>query len=267
MLIWQINALSMKENNMKKMNHKKITVPTAVFILILCIWEMTVRIADIPLYILPAPSKILLAVVSERNMLFLHGMVTLKETVIGLILAALFGILLAIIMDRFELFRTAAYPILVVSQTVPVIVLAPIFIIYLGFGMAPKILIVVLMCFFPIVISFADGMRHVDKNQVNLARLFGAGRLRTYSLVKIPGAAPALFSGLKVAATYSITGAVVGEWLSSDCGLGYYMLRVKNGFMLDKVFACVVVIVLLSLLMNGCVKILQYILMPNLRKK
>lgn len=251
---------------MKTISNKKIWVPTVVFIIILGIWEMAVRITDIPLYILPAPSKILSALISERNMLFMHGMVTLKETVIGLAIATVFGVILAIIMDKFELFRTATYPILVVSQTVPVIVLAPILIIYLGFGMAPKILIVILMCFFPIVISFADGMKQVDVNQVNLARLFGAGSLKIYSMVKIPAAASSLFSGLKVAATYSITGAVVGEWLSSNSGLGYYMLRVKNGFMLDKVFACVVVIVLLSLLMNGCVKMLQYFLMPHLRK-
>lgn len=251
---------------MKTISNQKIWIPMIVFLIILAIWEMTVHIAEIPLYILPAPSKILTALISERSMLFMHGMVTLKETVIGLVIATAFGVILAIIMDRYELFRTAVYPILVVSQTVPVIVLAPILIIYLGFGMAPKILIVILMCFFPIVINFADGMKHVDCNQVNLARLFGAGSLKIYSMVKIPAAASSLFSGLRVAATYSITGAVVGEWLSSNSGLGYYMLRVKNGFMLDKVFACVVVIVLLSLLMNGCVKMLQYFLMPHLRK-
>lgn len=251
---------------MRKVDNRKIYVPTVVFIIILGIWEMAVRISGIPLYILPAPSRIFSALIAERNMLFMHGMITLKETAIGLVIAVIAGIILAIVMDKFELFRTATYPIMVVSQTVPVIVLAPIFIIYLGFGMAPKILIVVLMCFFPIVINFADGMKQVDINQINLARLFGAGSLRTYSMVKIPAAAPSLFSGLKVAATYSITGAVVGEWLSSDSGLGYYMLRLKNGYMLDKVFACVVVIVLLSLFMNGCVKLLQYILMPNLRK-
>ncbi|WP_312092443.1 ABC transporter permease [Aminipila sp.] len=252
---------------MKTLSDKKIWVPLSVFIIILGLWELEVRAAKIPLYILPSPSKIISALYYERELLFLHGLVTLKETAAGLILAVILGVILAVIMDRFELFRTATYPLMVVSQTVPVIVLAPIFIIYLGFGMTPKILIVVLMCFFPIVISFADGMKQVDRNQVNLARLFGANNLKLYAMVKIPAAAPSLFSGLKVAATYSITGAVVGEWLSSNSGLGYYMLRVKNGFMLDKVFACVVVVVLLSLLMNGCVKLLQYILIPHMRRK
>ncbi len=251
---------------MNKKNNKNIWIPTLVFIAILVFWELGVKVSHVPLYILPAPSKIFSALISERALLFMHGMVTLKETAIGLFIAVVFAIILAIVMDKFELFRTAIYPIMVVSQTIPVIVLAPIFIIYLGFGMAPKILIVVLMCFFPVAINFADGMRQVDINQVNLAKLFGAGTLKIYTMVKIPAASSSLFSGLKVAATYSITGAVVGEWLSSNSGLGYYMLRVKNGFMLDKVFACVVVIILLSLLMNGCVKLLQYFLMPHLRK-
>lgn len=251
----------------KKILSKKIIVPSIVFIAILLFWEAAVRIAEVPLYILPAPSKIFLAIVSERSLLMAHSLVTLEETLIGLVLATFLGIVLAVIMDKFTLFRLATYPILVVSQTVPVIVLAPIFIIYLGFGLAPKILIVVLMCFFPIVISFADGMRQVDENQVNLARLFGANTRKVYIMVKIPAAAPSLFSGLKVAATYSITGAVVGEWLASTSGLGYYMLRVKNGFMLDKVFACVVVIVLLSLLMNGLIKAIQYFLIPQMRKR
>lgn len=251
---------------MEKFSDKKIWAPTLVFAAILALWETGVRITDTPLYILPAPSKIISALITERENLLFHGTVTLMETAVGLVAATVLGVVLAIVMDRFTAFRVSAYPLLVVSQTVPVIVLAPIFIIYLGFGMAPKILIVVLMCFFPIVISFADGMKQVDSNQVNLARLFGAGAWKVYTMVKIPAAAPSLFSGMKVAATYSITGAVVGEWLSSNSGLGYYMLRVKNGFMLDKVFACVAVIVLLSLFMNGIVKLLEYMMMPNLRK-
>ena len=117
------------------------------------------------------------------------------------------------------------------------------------------------------MINFADGMEQVDPNQVNLIRLFGARSWQVYTMIKIPAAAPSLFSGLKVAATYSITGAVVGEWLSSDSGLGYFMLRAKNGFMLDKVFACVVVVVVLSLCMNGLVKLLEIICIPHGRMR
>lgn len=112
------------------------------------------------------------------------------------------------------------------------IVLAPILIIYMGFGIAPKILTVILMCFFPIAVSFSDGLAQVDEEYVHLVRSYGASRLSAYRLVKIPAAIPALLSGLKVSATYSISGAVVGEWIGAQEGLGYYLLRVKNGYML-----------------------------------
>ena len=249
-------------------NYKKsILLPAGAIFMLLFFWEAFVRLTHTPLYVLPAPSKVLLTFMKELPTLWNHALVTLTETFIGILIAAALAMILAILMDAFGLFKAAVYPILVVSQTVPVIVLAPLFIIYLGFGMAPKILTVVLMCFFPIAISFADGMAQLDGNQINLIRSFGAKWYQVYGLVKIPGAVPSLFSGLRVAATYSVTGAVVGEWLSAERGLGYYMLRVKNGFMMDKVFACILTIVLLSLLMNGLVKLLQYGLLPHLRKQ
>ena len=243
----------------------RIALPAALMASLVALWELGVRLSDTPLYVLPAPGGVVAALLEGRGALLSHSVVTVGETLIGLLIAAAAGILLAVLMDACRPFKTAIYPLLVVSQTVPVIVMAPIFIIYLGFGLAPKVLTVVLMCFFPIVVSFADGMEQVDQNQINLIRAFGASRLQEYTFVKLPAAAPTLFSGLKVAATYSISGAVVGEWLASDKGLGYYMLRVKNGYMLDKVFACVLVVIALSLLMNGLVKLLAYWSMPHER--
>ncbi|NLT58405.1 MAG: ABC transporter permease [Clostridiales bacterium] len=248
--------------------HKKlanILLPAALMTAVLLLWEWYVRHFGVPLYILPKPSQIFETLVLERTVLFSNSLVTVGETLLGLLIAVVAGMLLAVVMDALPMFKTAIYPLLVVSQTVPVIVLAPIFIIYLGFGLAPKVLTVMLMCFFPIVVSFADGMEQIDPNQINLIRSLGAGRLQEYLLVKVPGAASALFSGLKVAATYSISGAVVGEWLSSDKGLGYYMLRAKNGYMLDRVFACVLVVILLSLAMNGLVRLARLVLLPHER--
>ena len=191
-----------------------------------------------------------------------------KTNVHNLVLAAMvLALALGILMDCFPMIRQGLYPVLVVTQTVPMIVLAPIFIIYMGFGAAPKILTVVLMCFFPVAVSFSDGLSQVDAEYVHLVRSYGAGQWKTYCLVKIPAAVPALLSGLKVAATYSISGAVVGEWIGSQEGLGYYLLRVKNGYMLDKVFACVAVIIFLSLCMNGLIRLYQYLGMPYLRKQ
>lgn len=235
----------------------------SVIAVLLLIWELVVRLADIPLYVLPAPSDMFLAFFSEFPELAAHGAVTMAEALAGLAISLGIGIIIGILMDAVSVFKRCIYPILVVTQTIPTIVLAPIFIIYMGFGYAPKILTVVLMCFFPIVVSFSDGLGELDEGYLNLVRTYGASRFQVYRLVKIPAAMLSLISGMKVAATYSISGAVVGEWIASQSGLGYYLIRAKNGYMLDKVFACVLMIILLSLLMNALVKLLGWILMPQ----
>lgn len=242
-------------------------VPLIVILSLVLIWELTVRIGGIPLYVLPAPSQILKILVLDRSNLISHALITLVEAASGMIIALILGILLGIGMDAFYLLKKSIYPILVVTQTVPMVVLAPLFIIYLGFGVVPKILTVVLMCFFPIVISFSDQMSQMDQSFTHLIKSYGGNKKHIYLLAKIPAALPALFSGLKVAATYSIGGAVVGEWIASQSGLGYYLIRVKNAYMLDKVFACVVVIILLSLLMNVLVSGCEKLLIKQMRQK
>ena len=241
--------------------------PVAVAVIVIALWEACVRIFDVPLYLLPAPSKIVSALVDNRSELLRHTIVTLEEAVLGLLIALALGMLTAILMDRSRTFRHSVYPHLVVTQTVPVMVLAPLFSIWLGFGMAPKVLIVIFMCYFPITISFADGLAQVSPKQINLLKSFQASTWQIYTMVKIPSAAPSLFSGLKVAATYCVGGAIVGEWISSSAGLGYYMLRVKNGYMLDKVFATVVIVVVISLLLNGCVSLANHWLCPHGKRK
>lgn len=246
---------------------KRIGMPLLTLLLVLAVWEGCVHVFDIDLYILPAPSNILQALFANRDILWLHSMVTLQEAVIGLLIATLLAIVIAIGMDLSLLFKHSIFPHLVVTQTVPVMVLGPLFSIWLGFGMAPKILMVIFMCFFPVAIAFCDALGKVDEHQNSLLKSFGAKKWQIYAYVKIPAASTALFSGLKVAATYCIGGAIVGEWLSASAGLGYYMIRVKNGYMLDKVFACVVVIIALSLLLHGAVVLLEAVLFPYARKK
>lgn len=177
-------------------------MPVVCLIVVLAVWEISVQIFGISLYVLPAPSDIVKAICSDFDTLWMHSMVTLEEAVIGLVIATLLAVLIAILMDLNRTFRHSVFPYLVVSQTVPVMVLGPLFTMWLGFGLAPKILMVVFMCFFPIAISFSDALQHVNQNQINLLRSFGANLLQQYLYVKIPTAAPALFSGLKVSATY-----------------------------------------------------------------
>lgn len=241
-------------------------VPAAFLTVLLILWEAAVKLLHIPLYVLPSPVEVGAALVSQRSVLFHHSLVTVAEALSGIGISLILALVLGMLMDGFPLLKRGLYPILVITQTVPMIVLAPILIIYMGFGPAPKILTVVLMCFFPIAVSFTDGMAQVDEDYVHLIRSYGAGRWAVYGLVKIPAAAPSLLSGLKVAATYSISGAVVGEWIGSQKGLGYYLLRVKNSYMMDKVFASVLVIIFLSLCMNGLIRLCRHMALPYLSR-
>ena len=241
--------------------------PIIVILALLVIWELVVRIANIPLYILPAPTKIISTLFEDIEALGHHSLITVLEALIGMAISLVAAIIFGILMDALPAFKRSIYPILVVTQTVPVIVLAPILVLWMGFGWGPKILTVVLMCFFPIVVSFTDGMSQMDAGYENLIKTYGGSKLQVYTMVKLPAAFVSLFSGLKVAATYSISGAVVGEWIASSAGLGYYLIRAKNSYLMEKVFASVLVIVILSLLMNGLVRLLRYILIPSERKR
>ena len=249
---------------MKK--HGQKLIPFFFLLALLTVWEASVHIFQIPLYVLPSPIQVVKTLFAESKTLAGHAAVTVMEAAAGIAISFVLALLLGIVMDRFPLLRRGIYPILVVTQTVPMIVLAPILIIYLGFGIAPKIRTVVLMCFFPVAVSFSDGLAQVNDEYVHLVRSYGAGSLNVYRLVKIPAAIPQLLSGLKVAATYSISGAVVGEWIGAQKGLGYYLLRVKNGYLLDKVFACVLIIIFLSLCMNGLIRFYQYFALPYLSR-
>ena len=248
-------------NEMKKLLSK--LSPGIVIAALLVIWELVVRIADLPMYLLPSPTSIFAALVRDFSTILYHSGVTVLEALIGMAISFVVAVITGILMDMFPVFKRCIYPILVVTQTIPVIVLAPILIIYMGFGWGPKILTVVLMCFFPIVVSFSDGLSQMDESYLNLIRTYGGSRLQLYRIVKLPAAFISLLSGLKVAATYSISGAVVGEWIGSGSGLGYYLIRAKNNYLLDKVFACVVVIIILSLLMNGLVKLCGRLALPS----
>ncbi len=247
--------------------NQKILMPIITLLGALLIWEGYVRVFHISLFILPSPSMIMQSLFENADILWMHSLVTLEEALVGLLIAAVLAVLIAILMDLSEVFRASVFPHLIVSQTVPVMILGPLFSLWLGFDKAPKIVMVIFMCFFPITISFCDALRQVDQKQINLLRSLGAKKWQLYTLVKIPAAASALFSGLKVSATYCIGGAIVGEWLSASAGLGYYMIRAKNGYMLDRVFACVVVVIIWSILLHEAVNLIEKLAFPYKRKK
>lgn len=183
----------------------KKSLPVVLICALLLLWEACVRMLHIPLYVLPAPTQVIAALISDIPTLARHAWVSLAEALLGMGISLALALVLGVLMDAFPTFKRCVYPVLVITQTVPMIVLAPIFIIYMGFGLAPKILTVTMMCFFPIAVSFADGMAEVDAGYVNLLRTYGASRLQLYTLAKMPASLPSLLSGLKVAATYSVS--------------------------------------------------------------
>jgi ABC-type nitrate/sulfonate/bicarbonate transport system permease component len=238
------------------------TAPLIAFLLFLLVWELGVRIYDVPDYILASPTEVLATIATTYPALWFHGTMTVLEASSGFILAIAIAFLMAFLLDTLSWLNQAVYPLLIVSQTIPLIVLAVLFTIWFGFGLLPKILVVILVCFFPIVISLSNGLNMVDPDQLNLFRSMGASRLKTFTMVKLPAAMPSFFSGVRISATYSIMAAVIGEWLGSNQGLGYYMTLQQKQFAIDRVLAAVVVICLLSLLLVKLIDLVEYLLVP-----
>mgnify|MGYP001047034778 FL=1 len=236
--------------------------PVLTFLLLLVVWELGVRLGNIPPYILAAPSQVVATLIEKADLIWFHTSLTIYEAMLGFALSVAIAFLMAFLLHSLAWLNRAVYPLLIVSQTIPLIVLAVLFTIWFGFGLLPKILVVILVCFFPIVISLIKGLASVDPDQVNLFRSMGASRASTFRMVKLPAAMPSFFSGLRISATYSIMAAVIAEWLGSSRGLGYYMTLQQKSFAIDQVLAAVVVICLLSLLLVKLVDLAEYLFVP-----
>ncbi len=191
-----------------------------------------------------------------------HAAQTLLEAVLGFLLAVVTGLVLALAVDLSSLLRRTIYPLLVISQTIPVIALAPLLVLWLGYDIMPKILVVALVCFFPIVVSTADGLRSADPDWIALLRSMGASRWQVLTKVSLPSALPSFFSGLKVGITYSVIGAVIGEWVGGSVGLAFFMRRAHSSFRYDREFAGIAVTALLSIALFGIVAGMERVALP-----
>ncbi len=227
-------------------------VPPLVFSLaLLVIWQIGVRLFEVQPWLLPSPVQILRAGVQARPLLWPHIWQTTQETVLGFLAALLIGLGLGVLIDFSSTIRAAIYPLLVLSQTIPIIAIAPLLVIWFGYGILPKIIVVGLVCFFPIVVSTADGLRSADPELIDLLRTMGASRKDAFLKVRLPGAMPAIFTGIKVGITYSVVGAILGEWVGASRGLGVFMLRATNSFRTDWVFVSIAITALLSMALFG----------------
>lgn len=236
---------------------KKYKSSFILIIILLIFWETYVRAGFINARILPPPSLIFEALFSHWNNLLPHVIQTLLETVIGFLIATIFGFLTAILLDCSPRINKAIYPLLIVSQTIPIIALAPLLLLWFGFGILPKIIIVVLYCFFPIAIAGADGLLQTKKQFMKLLVSMDATYLQGLMLVRLPSGLPSFFSGLKIAATYSVAGAIVGEYVGAYQGLGVYMQQSANSYSVALVFASILLTIILSFLILKIVIIVE----------
>ncbi|MHB8648496.1 MAG: ABC transporter permease [Thermomicrobiales bacterium] len=237
-------------------------LPLAMLLGLILLWEAWVRLFHVDPHELPAPSQILRAFRGQGGFYADNTWRTAQETAVGFSIAVITGLFFALVIDATAFLRRAIYPLLIGSQTIPIIAIAPLLIIRLGFGLAPKVVIIVLYCFFPIVVSAVDGLRAAEPEMLNLLRAMGANRWQLLRVARIPAAMPGIFSGVKIAATYAVTGAVVSEWLGGSKGLGVSMIRAQKSFAPDKVFAAVLIVMLLTLALFLVIDLVARWMMP-----
>jgi len=235
----------------------------AVTLFLLGLWEGAVRLLGIPAYILPGPLRIAVTGWNNAAILAHNAAITLGEMLLGLVCGAGLGIACALAMASSPLALRAMRPVLLVAQALPVFAIAPLLVIWFGFGLASKIVMASLIIFFPVASAFHDGLARTDQGLVDLARLNGAGTLTTLRFIRIPAALPALASGLRVAAAVAPIGAVVGEWVGASAGLGYLMIYSNARMQTDMVFAALaillaVALVLFTLVDRGLTRLLPW---------
>lgn len=245
-----------------KVSKQKVVLPVLFILSLLLLWELIVFFKDIPIWLIPAPSHIISAFPEMFPVLLLHSKYTVLAALTGFSLAIIVSISFSVLMTLSPIVRQGVYPLLIISQNVPIVSVAPLFIIWFGYGLLPKVVVVTLVCFFPVVVSLIQGMDSADKDMINLLKSMGATSWQVIREVQFPAALPSFFAGLKIAGTYSIMGAVIGEWLGSSKGLGIFMTRATHSYQLDKVFAAIIVIALLSLLLFGFIELLSRLAIP-----
>ncbi len=220
--------------------------PLVIFAGLLLLWQLLVTVLKIPTYILPDPADVFARMTEDADLLWEHTLVTMAEMLMGLVLGVLFGALMALLLVFFVRLRSWLLPILLITQAIPVFALAPVLMLWFGYGLASKVVMTVLIIFFPVATCCYDGLRHTHQGWLDMARTMGGKPYATLYLVRWPAALPALASGLRVAVVIAPIGAVVGEWVGSSAGLGYLMLQANARLWVDLMFAALAVLAFCS---------------------
>ncbi len=233
-----------------------------VLVALILIWALVVWIFHIEPWILPAPQQVAVEILASRKLLLDNTLITVIEAIAGLVAACAAGISAAVLMHWSKYAKHGLYPLILLSQTIPFIALAPLLTIWFGFGLTPKILIVALVCFFPITINLMDGFISVENSQVRTLEAMGATKRQIFRHIHVPASLPFFFSGLRIATAYAFLAAVIAEWIGARNGLGILLTRASRSFLTDRVFATVAVITIISLLMVWSIDRIRAISIP-----
>ncbi|MCB1015833.1 MAG: ABC transporter permease subunit [Acidimicrobiales bacterium] len=233
--------------------------------LVVVAWQAYVRVFDVAPYLLPAPTDVWDSFLDIRGTLPTHVVATVTAAVLGLVVGASVAVVLAVVIASVGLVRRVLLPLLVVSQSIPLVVVAPLLIVWLGFGLAPKVVVVALVVFFPVVVATVEGIDATDRDLLDLVRSMGASRGRVLRSVQIPAALPSFFAGLQVSAAYAMLGAVIAEALGTERGLGLFITRSRVSFQLDQVFVGIALIALVSVALFLAVRLVARLATPWLR--
>lgn len=237
--------------------HSDISRPILMIVILLVLWDLAIRLFKIPPYLIPAPDKVVVQLLAEWPRLWKESMTTTYATLGGFALSILFGIPMAMLIAYSRTVESFIYPLLVFSQSIPKIAIAPLFVVWFGFGIIPKIIAAFMLGFFPIVVSTVMGFKSIEPDMLDLARSMRASRWQTFFRISLPHALPSIFSGLKVSVTLAVVGAVVGEFVGSNSGIGY-VLQIANGnFDLPLMFAALVVLSMIGVILFVAIDVIE----------
>ncbi|HUV06742.1 MAG TPA: ABC transporter permease [Spirochaetia bacterium] len=259
----KIQNSSIKKGNFLKAIFGRTSVQTLLALLFfLLLWELIVYLFKIRSYVLPPPSEILVALFKYRVKMFTEALYTIRSMFIGYFAAIILGVLMAVPIAFSKFMQRTIYPLLVFSQLIPKVALAPIFIIWFGFRLLPKIIVVFLLSYFPVVLNAIVALRTIDQEIINLTRSTGASRLRTFFRVRLPNSLPTFFTGFKLAAISATIGAVIGEFIGSDAGLGFIILTANGDLQTDMSFAAIIILTLIGLFLYFTIEFLEHMIIP-----
>jgi ABC-type nitrate/sulfonate/bicarbonate transport system permease component len=226
------------------------------------LWQLIVWLVNPDPTVLPTPARVVSQAWLNRGALWQNAVPTIEETLIGIAAALVVSAILATAIDLSKIARRAIYPLLVGSQSIPVIVIAPLFVIWFGFGLLPKILVIILVTFFPTTVGLLEGFNSTEPEASNLIKSMGGGRFKEFVTLRVPTALPFFFTGLRVAVSFAVLAAIFGEWVGATTGLGIYMELEKNALRTDLVFAAVLVTALISMVLYSLTFLIQRLTMP-----